>query len=422
MTRVLFVHGTMTRYDADYVRTTRLIRERLQAWREDMVFEAFPWGEYWGAELNPRFAPIPGYDERQTPGVLGGSGESEAEADPAVALWALLYDDPMGELRLLTAGGQAVPGSRQSDASAALSRALHVLAEEEVQPPLAELLAEGGIAGSFASSVRRAIGLFTGADPQLHAALRTIPDTQLATYRSALARAIVAEAMREALAAGAYPELFLDAALRDRTVQAIEQALGGGVVLGGVGELLGLVGGGALTELILRPYRFGLTKRALAFLGDIFTYQAKRKIIQREIAARLGDGPTVLLAHSLGGIACVDLLLSNEAARAQVPLLITADSQAGRLHEIGALGELGPAGAAPTPLPPAFPPWLNLYDRSDMLGFRAAPLFAGVVRDVELNGGQPFPHAHSAYWRTERAWEHIVAALADPGNVPYQLR
>ncbi|MEI7771667.1 MAG: hypothetical protein WCI67_16875, partial [Chloroflexales bacterium] len=71
MTRVLFIHGTMTRYDADYVRTFTAIRDRLQAWRGDAVVEAFPWGEYWGAERNPRFATIPGYDERADAGVLG---------------------------------------------------------------------------------------------------------------------------------------------------------------------------------------------------------------------------------------------------------------------------------------------------------------------------------------------------------------
>ncbi|NTU78111.1 MAG: hypothetical protein HGA45_01700, partial [Chloroflexales bacterium] len=397
--------------------------DRLQSWRDDLVFEQFPWGEYWGAELNPRFAAIPGYDEQAGPEVLGGSaGGADTTSDPAVALWALLYDDPAAELRLMAAGSQRAPGARQSDASVALARATHLLAAQEPPPPLADLLAEGGIAGVFAAALRRAIALFDSADPQLQTALRAIPDAQLADYRSALARAIVADAMGVAQAAGGYPELFVDAELRDRTVDELEQALDGGTVLGGAADWLSFLPASALTELVLRPYRAGLTKLTLAFFGDIVAYQAKRELIQTAIAKRLGDGPTVLLAHSLGGIACVDLLLSSEAARAQVPLLITAGSQAAMLHEIGALGRLGPAGAEPTPLAPDFPPWLNLYDRSDMLGFRAAPIFAGVVRDVELSGGQPFPHAHNAYWRNGQLWEQIFAAIADPGNVLYQLR
>lgn len=423
MTRVLFIHGTMTRYGEDYVRTTGLIRERLRAWRDEVAFELFPWGEYWGAELNPRFVAVPGYDEGAGPGVLGGPRESPGDAaDQAIALWALLYDDPTAELRLLAAGSQRTPGARQSDASAALAQAAFNLDDQGPQPPLAGLLADGGIEGSFGAGIQDAIALFASADPQLEAALRTIADAQLEAYRGAFARAIVAGAMVQALDSGGYPELFVDAVLRDRTVEAVEHALGAPQVLGGSPGWLALVGQGLFTELVLRPRRVQFTRWSLAFLGDIFTYQARRATIQGAIVERLGAKPTVLLAHSLGGVACADLLLTNEAVRSQVPLLITLGSQAGLLHEIGALGELGEAGPEPTRLPEGFPPWLNLYDRSDMLSFRAAPLFGGTVRDVELNGGQPFPHAHNAYWRNNTVWSHIVTAIGQPENIVYQLR
>lgn len=227
MTRVLFIHGTMTRYDANYVRTQAIMRERLQGWRADCVVDAFPWGEYWGAELNPRFAAIPGYDERVTAGVLGGPIAEEPPAgDPVVALWALLYDDPTIELRVLAAGITRSATARQSDASVILARAVHLLAQQPPQVPLAELLAEGGIAATFDAAVQRAAALFQSPDPQIKAALLGITDQELEPYRSALARAIVAAAMRAALAAGSYPELFVDSSLRDHTVAAVEQALG----------------------------------------------------------------------------------------------------------------------------------------------------------------------------------------------------
>ncbi|MEI7771190.1 MAG: hypothetical protein WCI67_14450, partial [Chloroflexales bacterium] len=320
---------------------------------------------------------------------------------------------------------QAQPRSpaRQSETSTHLTRATYLLAARGAPPPLRDRLAEGGIAAAFPAAVRRVAMLFGGADPALYAALRSIDGAQMADYRGALARAIVAAAMGAALATGDAPDLFGDADLRDRTVGDVEQTLGGGAtVLGAAQDWLTFLPAAGLTGLVLRPYRVDITRMTLAFLGDILDYQLRRTAIHAAIARHVAAGPTVLLAHSLGAIACADLLLTDAAIRAQVPLLITAGSQAGVLHEIGALGALGKAGVEPTPLPTGFPPWLNLYDRNDMLGFRAAPVFAGALRDVELDSRQPFPHAHNAYWKNRQAWEHILAAIADPANVPFQLR
>lgn len=85
MTRVLFIHGTMTRYDERYKATTTQIWSRLQAHSPAITFDFLPWGELWGAKLNPRGVTIPGYDERAGPDVLGGEvsaapGEPESAA------------------------------------------------------------------------------------------------------------------------------------------------------------------------------------------------------------------------------------------------------------------------------------------------------------------------------------------------------
>lgn len=429
MTRVLFVHGTMTRYDADFIAAKTQIQARLQEQFPGLAFDAPPWGEYWGAKLNLRGVTFPGYDEQVGPDVLGGT-PLEARGgipDLTVTLWSLLYEEPSSELYLLAAGAAQPSRTRQSDASAALASALHLLAAQGPQPPLIDLLVEGEIDPTFPAALQWAIDRFSASDLQLQTALRSISDQALSDYRSALARAIVADAMRRAVVAKSYPVLFADARLRDRVVEAVEFALGRSAVLGSwkdaVVDAVTAPIWVDLTRYILRPNRASFTKMALRFLGDIFAYQARRLEIQRVIAERIGEQPTVLLAHSLGGIICADLLLTDEAIRARVPLLVTVGTQAGTFHEIGALGSLRAAGPEPSPLPPGFPPWLNLYDRNDMLGFRVAPVFAGVVRDVELlDGGQPFPHAHSAYWWNDTVWKHILDAIADPTNVPFQLR
>ena len=125
----------------------------------------------------------------------------------------------------------------------------------------------------------------------------------------------------------------------------------------------------------------------------------------------------MLLAHSLGGIACVDALI--EAAHPAVTALITVGSQAPLLHELDALGSLPlprdaagrPTGKAGT-LPAHFPRWLNIYDRQDFLSYCAEPVFgASRVRDLMVDNQQPFPASHSAYWSNAAVWTPIRALL-----------
>ena len=107
----------------------------------------------------------------------------------------------------------------------------------------------------------------------------------------------------------------------------------------------------------------------------------------------------VLIAHSLGGIACVDLLVKTPLSA--VKLLIICGSQAPLFYEIGALQslEFGDIPAAHR-LPGHFPTWLNFYDLRDFLSYVAEPLFAkDRVTDVVVDNRLPFPESHSGYWR-----------------------
>jgi len=109
--------------------------------------------------------------------------------------------------------------------------------------------------------------------------------------------------------------------------------------------------------------------------GDILKYQVRgeaiRALIKDTIKATQDD--VILFAHSLGGVACVDLLVSTEIL--QVSHLITVGSQVPYLYEIDALWSLRPG----MKLPDTFGcRWLNVYDRSDFLSYgRAERRFFG---------------------------------------------
>jgi len=439
MTRVLFIHGTMTRYDEHYKQTFATIRDKLTAWQATTVVEKFPWGEYWGATDNPPLRSIPGVTRDEHDLFLGGASEEHSAADDgalseAVMLWSLLYDDALAELRLLAARDHANDTGAQTGASAAVGAALYRLAEAGPSAELAVLLDEAELVATFGSASRWAAELFDGSVPELQAALLAMPEQRAGEYVRALARALVAESMRRARTPEAYPPTYADHALRDSLVAQLagdleadlsavtdaEEDLG---VLG-VGAWVGMVPAGLLTGLVLRPFRAKLTGALLRFLGDVLVYQAKGARIRAEIAQRVLSGPpTVLLAHSLGGIACFELLREREDIRAHVPLLTTVGSQSPMLYELGALTTTAYQGHdSVVQLGPNFPPWLNILDSNDLLSFQAADLFAGTVRDVNINSAQPFPYAHNAYWRNKQTWEHILAALAQPDHIQYQLR
>ncbi|MGT2445905.1 hypothetical protein ACU4I5_26935 (plasmid) [Ensifer adhaerens] len=108
-----------------------------------------------------------------------------------------------------------------------------------------------------------------------------------------------------------------------------------------------------------------------------------------------------LVGHSLGGIACVDLLAMPEAPK--VHRLVTFGSQSPYFYEIDALTSV----KKPDVLPKGFPPWLNLFDRNDFLSFVGERLFPGQVEDFEVKSGASFPESHSAYLGNEDVWTKV---------------
>jgi hypothetical protein len=158
-----------------------------------------------------------------------------------------------------------------------------------------------------------------------------------------------------------------------------------------------------------------LTEKIDVLAGDILIYQTTyggqeiRRKIQETIEACQNEETIILLAHSLGGVACVDLLIEQEIKN--VKLLITVGSQAPFFYEIDALQSLQPKQEK------SFPQgrfqWLNIYDPKDFLSFIGSQLFPNCIKDKSVNNQQPFPQSHLAYWENSETWQVIFDYLEE---------
>ncbi len=395
MTTVVFVHGTGVRqphFDATFARVAAGLADI------DTSIEVLPcyWGEPFGARLSRDGASIPD-------GMVARGPADDPQDDAEVRRWALLELDPLFELRLVAATGagggevapHAVPPGR---------RIRQTAAQLPADPQVRAAAADAGLAETFDSAVTAVLGAPVTAD-----ALAVGQHIELA---AAVARAVVAEALTQAdEQAGAL--LPLTGPPRDALAELLI-----GKLRGDARAVLGraLAAGARLAAELgaTRPAerrRMALTSAASPASGDIMVYLSRGAAIRRHVADTVAavDDDVVLLAHSLGGIACVDLLVT--APPANVRGLVTVGSQAPYLHELGALPSLPPAA----PLPDTFPvPWMNVFDRRDLLAFLAAPIFGERVRDVEVDSRAPFPRSHSAYFANPAVYAvlgHVVAAV-----------
>src|SRR5262249_21327084 len=83
-----------------------------------------------------------------------------------------------------------------------------------------------------------------------------------------------------------------------------------------------------------------LSDQAFQAAGDILFYQARGQKIREYIkeTIKVAEKPVILLSHSLGGIACVELLIEEHFP--EVKGLITAGSQSPVLYEMDCLAKL----------------------------------------------------------------------------------
>lgn len=387
MTTVLYVHGTGVRQPAYDLAFTALA-QGIRRIRPHFTVAPCYWGGEHGAVLRADGASIPVRDT--TRGDVGGS-------EPDDALWDLLDHDPLVELRLLS--GAAPPGDElPPDAPVPgrrLTAAARALGRDEA---LRGRLDEAGLRVDFPHAVTAVLASAAYADA-VHAGAG---DDVLAP---ALARAVLAEALltAEERVGGRLP---LDGWARDGLVAAITGALGGSTRAPGR-WFGGLVARSGLSRVVERK-RAVLTTATAPVTGDVLAYLAHgagvRSFIERAIAA-VDDPPVVLLAHSLGGIASVDLLAS--APRPAVRMLVTVGSQAPLLYELDAL----PSLRFGTPLPEWLPPWVNVFDHRDLLAFVGAGVFPGRVTDRVVDNRIGFPRSHSAYFGNRRFYDVLDESL-----------
>lgn len=395
MATVLFVHGTGVR-NPGYEETFKLIEQRLQTERPDLKVERCLWGDSLGTKLNAQGASIPLYDAT----LALDEGEEE---DFQIVLWERLYCDPLYELRVLSL--KPVNESAGSPFGEQPGDELHSRVERlSLSPELQAKLEQAGIASVFDEARESVIR----SNPYSQA-LQTASD-ELDEYREAIARAIVATAMFECEQLEKYPPILINAQLRDEVVKLLSLALGeaelgiGDWVVKPLSKLAQPIG----TSYVKRR-RGAITSSVSPTPCDILLYQGRgdriRGFIQEKIEQ--AEPPVVLLAHSLGGIVCVDLLVKEESLKQRVKLLVTAGSQAPFLYEINALYSLEYG----KPLPDHFPSWLNIYDLRDFLSYIGANVFPNKVQDVLVDSKQPFPRSHGAYWTNEAMWKAIIPRL-----------
>jgi hypothetical protein len=390
MTTVIFVHGTGIR-EREYNETFQVIEQKIHAQRPDIKVAPCLWGVL-GAKFNDNRASVPLEDATLA--------LSPREEDADIVLWGQLYRDPLYELRLLSLkpieSGNPF-GEQPGDVLQSRVASLTPTSQLEAK------LQEAGIAEVFEQAREDIIG----SEPY-ERALLTVSESDLSEYYAPIARAVVAQAMFISEQQEKFPPILTDAQLRDDVVELLTLAFGEAEL--GLGSwllkpLVGLAQHGGTNYV--RRNRLELTDKVSPMPGDILLYLTRGEKIREFIKQQIEEAepPVVLIAHSLGGIACVDLLVQQQLS--QVELLVTVGSQAPFLYEINALYSLEYGQL----LPEHFPEWLNIYDLRDFLSYVGKNIFPDRVQDVRVDSRQPFPRSHGAYWTNAKTWEAIISRL-----------
>jgi hypothetical protein len=346
---------------------------------------ACPWGDLLGSTFKGDSLPDgPGPEARQ------------AEEEDLLT-WGWLFDDPLFELETLAIPERAVSerglgALGRRNWREVLDRVRQYRPNEDVTLLLENTRLDRFWADAWSQIVER-----SDVPDRAFAASAHV----LADACHALARAVVAEMHRRALADGMpLPRR----EVRKSLVELLRRDWYQDTF--GIGKVFARLLARAATPAIRRQR--GDLNELIAFpIGDILLYQARSAGVHGYLRGKIAAAspPVVLMAHSLGGIACFDLLCSNNPP--EVAGLITFGTQVPMLYEMGALVSLKP----PMELPQGFPRWLNVFDRNDFLSFVANRLFAS-AQDVEVVSGQPFPFSHSSYLNNIEFWEATRSFLA----------
>jgi hypothetical protein len=401
---LFFVHGTGVR-QVGLDRTLAAVRAGLEKSKLDGVAVVAPaWGPRLGVPVDRIARVLP--QQARDLAEAGRDLTEEAwsleppveDQDVVAAMWALLVDDPLFELRLVA---QAAPGG-DNQADVAAVAMLQGLASAPVE------LQGTGIDQPEVAEAAQAVS----AAPETSEAARAAGDATDPDLVEAMARAVVATILAtHALdPPGTEPTVAVNAAVRDQLVDRIADQL----VVGDRGLVTDWIKDKAVgfakrkATALATNRREGLMAASIPGIVDILYYQRRGDQVRQFVGEQLTglERPVVAVGHSLGGIILVDLLTQEQAP--VVDRLITVGSQSPLFFAIDALDRHRPGQQVPLP----FTPWLNIYNRNDLLSFLATGVFPGVdgIADVEVDAGVPFPESHSAYWQLDSVFEAIKAA------------
>jgi hypothetical protein len=398
---LLFIHGTTVRDVSGSMRQLRAHAGRILEWAPNQV-HAIEWGRAVGPQpldITPSLPP-----EYSTRGVGGEISEGEQVS----ALWELLLADPSLELRLLAQGEQAIGGAGLIVGADPPDVVMDLkLADLDVAQGALE---QRGFNNDDLDRARTALQL----DESLSAAVSTVGDAEDAQLVTAVARSLTARMIAASLPQPGMAELVADlpaaainAHARDELVNAMARAMGADT-RGWFGDVLKSVG----TKVAVAKRQEFMSPLS-SFLRDVTFYlahgTAMRDYIEADIRKHGGSAPVVVVGHSLGGIAAVDLLGDASVMGGDDPLkvdlLVTVGSQAPLLFLMDSLSSYSPRYADKQ----FQVPWLNIYNREDLLSFCAERVFVNgpEINDKEVVAGVPFPLSHSAYWGVDRVYELI---------------
>lgn len=429
---VFFIHGTGVRnpaYDLRFQQITRKLRELNNKLNQDfghkthcLIPQRCYWGDEHGTRLYAGGATIP-----QPSIALRGLLEDDQHLNPQeynIGLWKVLYQQPLGKLEIMFESSKKSNPSWESSPDYSLNRTI-----EKFHPSsdLIKMLGQSHIEDNiFNEAYRKVVKVCL--EKRIFVAARK---EEFDAYYKAVAEAFVAETVLKLQTKYEDPTISFTSDLREQVVKQITQELSNGN--GGLLTQLDSAAKGVLSNVIqslivndLLNNR-GRTSQSLSrAVGDVLMYQTRgqkiRDFIRNEInktIRRNSSTSVVLIGHSLGGIACVDLLLENDPP--PVKLLITVGSQAPFLYELNALVGMEYQNGAN--LPSSFRRWLNIYAERDLLSYIGEPVFnvgepvSNVVRDVRVDIQEPFPQSHGAYWENQQMWDEIYEEIKQLVNI-----
>jgi hypothetical protein len=404
----LHIHGTGVRENEAYAKDICTIQEKIQKYDLGLSYKPCYWGFLWDKQ------------EKITSGKPSRSLKRSNDLSPEemnTLRWFLLELDPLLEIRMLKMKSQ---GSNPSSNTAGevIERSLQnfLLLTKSPSPDLQQLLEDIGISDSCESIIKNLTHSSVVEEMLKNAYSRD----SLHEYYEAISRAIIASAVEMNREKGLEINFSSQTYTKKKELlQALVEELSGGAELAMARQFMQSVLDFCLSQNLckklldrVKKYKLG---EAINFpkISDILLYLTHDQLALQYIKGYIdpvgSDKSILLVAHSLGGIACVDLLAKNPELCKKVKLLVTVGSQSPFLYKKGIL----PSSHDFVDLHQDFPNWLNIYHASDWLGFSNAGELSSRAKDKEIGGIEnPFFDAHE-YWSKDETWSLIKTAWED---------